>query len=115
MTSCTYGSETSVAALAKTVGLVYEVTSKPLTTAELKKGIAQAQKLSMSVVPYSGLGLPAYLLHVHQRRGLHSGDNRTKWQEGIWGLRVHEGRVEVRAGRSCQIGGETLIPSTVRL
>jgi hypothetical protein len=59
VTSCTYGSETSVAALAKTVGLVYEVTSKPLTTAELKKGISQAQKLSMSVVPYSGLGLPA--------------------------------------------------------
>lgn len=59
VTSCTYGSETSVAALAKTVGLVYEVTSKPLTTAELKKGISQAQKLSMSLVPYSGLGLPA--------------------------------------------------------
>lgn len=59
VTSCTYGSETSLAALAKTVGLVYEVTSKPLTTAELKKGISQAQKLSMSLVPYSGLGLPA--------------------------------------------------------
>ncbi len=59
VTSCTYGSETSLAALPKTVGLVYEVTSKPLTTAELKKGISQAQKLSMSLVPYSGLGLPA--------------------------------------------------------
>jgi len=59
VTSCVYGSETSVAALAKTVGLVYEVTSRALTTAELKKGISQAPDLNMTFVPYSGLGLPA--------------------------------------------------------
>jgi hypothetical protein len=59
VTSCVYGSETSVAALAKTVGLSYEVTSRPLTTAELKKGISQAQKLNMTMVPYSGLDFPA--------------------------------------------------------
>lgn len=58
--SCTYGSETSLAALAKTVGLVYEVTSKPLTAAELKKGLAEGQKLNINAVPYSGLGLSAF-------------------------------------------------------
>ncbi len=60
VTSCAYGSETSLAALAKTVGLVYEVTSRPLTAAELKKGLAQGQKLNINAVPYSGLGLPAF-------------------------------------------------------
>lgn len=60
VTSCTYGSEASLAALAKTVGLSYEVTSRPLTTAELKKGLSQAQKLNMDLVPYSGLGLSAF-------------------------------------------------------
>jgi hypothetical protein len=59
VTSCIYGSETSLAALAKTVGLVYEVTSRPLTAAELKKGLAQGQKLNINAVPYSGLGLSA--------------------------------------------------------
>ena len=60
VTSCAYGSETSLAALARTVGLVYEVTSRPLTAAELKKGLAQGQKLDINAVPYSGLGLPAF-------------------------------------------------------
>jgi hypothetical protein len=59
VTSCVYGSETSIAALAKTVGLVYEVTSRPLTEAELKNGLVQGQKLDINAVPYSGLGLPA--------------------------------------------------------
>ena len=60
VTSCTYGPETSLAALAKTVGLVYEVTSRPLTAAELKKGLSQGQKLNINAVAYSGLGLPAF-------------------------------------------------------
>jgi hypothetical protein len=60
VTSCTYGSESSVAALAKTVGLSYEVTSRPLTETDLKKGMSQAQTLNMNFVPYSGLGLSAF-------------------------------------------------------
>jgi hypothetical protein len=60
LTSCTYGSETSVAALAKTVGLSYEVTSRALTEADLKKGISEAQNLKINFVPYSGLGLSAF-------------------------------------------------------
>ncbi len=60
VTSCTYGAETSVAALAKTVGLSYEVTSRPLTAADLKKGISEAEKLKINFVPYSGLGLSAF-------------------------------------------------------
>ena len=60
VTSCTYGSQTTLAKLGKTVGLSYEVTSRPLTAAELKKGLAQAQKIKMKLVPYSGLGMPAF-------------------------------------------------------
>jgi len=60
VTSCTYGSETSLAALPKTVGLIYEITSRPLTAADLKKGLAQGQKLNINLVPYSGLGLSAF-------------------------------------------------------
>jgi hypothetical protein len=60
VTSCAYGSETSLAALAKTVGLVYEVTSRTLTATELKNGLAQGQKLNINAVAYSGLGLPAF-------------------------------------------------------
>ena len=60
--SCTYGAETSMAALPKTVVLSLEVTSRSLTTAELKKTVAQAQSikgLKMTITPYSGLGMPA--------------------------------------------------------
>ena len=60
VTSCTYGSQTNLATLNKTVGLSYEVTSRPLTTADLKEGLSQAQKLNMKLVPYSGLDLPAF-------------------------------------------------------
>ncbi|HTW08322.1 MAG TPA: hypothetical protein VME46_12475 [Acidimicrobiales bacterium] len=60
VTSCTYGSQTNLAALDKTVGLSYEVTSRPLTAAELKNGIAQAHKIKMDLVPYSGLGMTAF-------------------------------------------------------
>jgi hypothetical protein len=60
VTSCTYGSETSLAALPKDVIIDYAVTSRPLTAAELKKGLAQAQQLKMTFVPYGGLGVKAY-------------------------------------------------------
>jgi hypothetical protein len=58
-TSCTYGADT-MAALPKDVILVYDVTSKPLTAAELKKSLAQVQKLNIKFVPYHGLGASAY-------------------------------------------------------
>ncbi len=58
-TSCTYGSYT-LAALPKDVILDYVVTSSPLTAAELQKGLAQAQKLHMTIKPYHGLGMTAY-------------------------------------------------------
>jgi hypothetical protein len=60
VTSCAYGSETSLAALPKDVILDYVVTSRPLTKAEIKKGLAQEQQLKMTFVPYSGLGVKAY-------------------------------------------------------
>ena len=59
--SCTFGSESSVAALTKDVTLDLEVTSKPITTAEvqqaLKSKATAALKLTFS--PYPGLGVPA--------------------------------------------------------
>lgn len=61
VTSCTFGSETSIAALTKDVTLDLEVTSKPITTSEvqaaLKSKATAALKLKFSV--YSGLGVPA--------------------------------------------------------
>jgi hypothetical protein len=60
VTSCAYGSETSLAALPKDVILEYVVTSRPLTAAEIKKGLAQEQQLKMTFLPYSGLGVQSY-------------------------------------------------------
>ena len=60
VTSCTYGSQTSLAALPKDVIIDYAVTSRPLTSAEIKKGLAQEQQLKMTFLPYSGLGGKAY-------------------------------------------------------
>jgi hypothetical protein len=47
VSSCTYGAVTSVAALAKDVILVFEVTSRPLTGADLKYALSQAEKLKI--------------------------------------------------------------------
>lgn len=58
-TSCTYGADT-MAALPKDVVLEYSVASKRLTAAELKTELAQAQSINMTIVPYQGLGIPAY-------------------------------------------------------
>ncbi len=60
VTSCTYGSQTSLAALPKDIILDYTVTSRALTSAEIKKGLAQEQQLKMTFVPYRGLGVKAY-------------------------------------------------------
>jgi hypothetical protein len=58
--SCTYGAETNMAALTKDVFLSLEVTSKPLTGAELEYALSQAEKLKIKLTPYSGLGTTAY-------------------------------------------------------
>ncbi|MGA2804461.1 MAG: hypothetical protein ABSF89_08725 [Acidimicrobiales bacterium] len=60
VSSCTYGAVTSVAALAKDVVLSLEVTSRPLTGADLEYSLSQAEKLKMKFTPYSGLGMVAY-------------------------------------------------------
>jgi len=60
VTSCTYGSEKSTKALSKDVALEYGVTSRPLTKAELKAGLAQAQNIQLTFKPYHGLGMTAY-------------------------------------------------------
>jgi len=60
VSSCTYGAVTSVAALAKDVVLSLEVTSRPLTGADLKYALSQAEKLKMVFTPYSGLGMTGF-------------------------------------------------------
>jgi len=60
--SCTYGSETSLAALPKLVILDIETTSKTFTAAEFKQSLAKlaSDGLKMTITPYSGLGVTAY-------------------------------------------------------
>ena len=58
--TCTFGSLSSLAGLAKVVFLAYEVASRPLTAADLKKALSEAQKLKFKFTPYSGLGMPAF-------------------------------------------------------
>jgi hypothetical protein len=61
-TTCTYGAETSIAALKKDVTLSFEVLSKPLTTSEIQQSIAKASSASLKLkfTSYSGLGVPAF-------------------------------------------------------
>jgi hypothetical protein len=60
VSSCTFGAETSLASLAKDVILSFEVTSRPITGAELKKAFSQAETLKFKFTPYSGLGMTAF-------------------------------------------------------
>ena len=66
VTTCTFGAQTSMAALLKDVTLTFEVTSKPMTTSEMQHAmqpvIAKAATASMKIkfIPYSGLGVPAF-------------------------------------------------------
>jgi Na+-transporting NADH:ubiquinone oxidoreductase subunit NqrC len=59
VTSCTYGAQT-LAALPKDVIIDYAVTSRALTAADVKKGLAQANQIKITIVPYHGLGVTAY-------------------------------------------------------
>lgn len=61
VTTCTFGPQSSLAALLKDVTLETEVTSKPLTAAEVKQDLAKAAtgSLKITVSSYSGLGVPA--------------------------------------------------------
>ncbi len=61
-TVCTYGEETSMAALLKDVSLTYEVLSKPITLAEIEQETKADSKGSVkyTFVPYTGLGVPAF-------------------------------------------------------
>jgi hypothetical protein len=60
-TTCTFGAQTSMAALLKDVTLSTEVTSKPLTTSEMQQEVTKASgaTFKFKFTPYSGLGVPA--------------------------------------------------------
>jgi hypothetical protein len=61
-TTCTYGAQTSIAALTKDVTLSFEVLSKPLTASEIQQSLAKLSTLSLKIkiTAYSGLGVPGW-------------------------------------------------------
>jgi hypothetical protein len=60
-TTCTYGVETSMATILKSVTLSFETISKPITPAEMQQSLAKASKLAkFKFSAYSGLGVPAF-------------------------------------------------------
>ena len=66
-TTCTYGAQTSMAALLKTVTLSYEVLSKPLTTSQMEQSISKATAGSkFKFSSYSGLGFPAFYFILNE-------------------------------------------------
>lgn len=72
-TSCTYGSEKSLAAISKAVTLDIAVAAKPYTEAEILASTKKAEEIShnaFKLVSYSGLGVPAYYL-TETAAGLH--------------------------------------------
>jgi hypothetical protein len=60
VTSCIYGSVTSLKALSKDVVVGFEVTSKALTGTELMRSLKQAQALKFVFTPFAGLGMKAF-------------------------------------------------------
>jgi hypothetical protein len=103
VTSCAYGSETSLAALPKDVILDYSVTSRPLTASEIKKGLAQAQQLKMTFVPFSGLGVRAYYYSF------------TESGITIQGLTAFEGTKDYGAATYSKLTSKSQLTSLVRL
>ncbi len=103
VTSCSYGSETSLAALPKDVILEYVVTSRPLTAAEIKKGLAQEQQLKMTFLPYKGLGVTAYYYSF------------TESGITIQGLSAFEGTKDYGASTYSKLTSKSQLASLVRL
>ncbi|HEY5302959.1 MAG TPA: hypothetical protein VIJ86_02755 [Acidimicrobiales bacterium] len=62
LTLCSFGTETSLAALPKIVVLEIEVTSKPITMSEVEQELAKTSTASstIKITPYSGLGDSAF-------------------------------------------------------
>jgi hypothetical protein len=60
LTTCSFGAQTSLAALKRNVTLDLEVTSRPITTREVQQELAKtaSASLKISVSPYPGLGVP---------------------------------------------------------
>jgi hypothetical protein len=62
-TLCVFGAQTSLTADKKAVTLTFEITSRALTAQEVKTQLAKLKSagLQITVAPYSGLGVPAFL------------------------------------------------------
>lgn len=66
VTTCTYGSEASLAAMIKDVTLTSEITSKALTAQEVQTQLAKETSAAIKVTAasYSGLGVPGVYFTV---------------------------------------------------
>ena len=106
-TSCTYGAGT-LAALPKDVVLDYGVTSRPLTAADLEKGLSQAQKLKITFVPYQGLGMPAYYYSFSLGAINVQGISWHRRGARVRGGRLYQGHAQVEARCVGAVSGETL-------
>jgi hypothetical protein len=88
VTSCIYGSVTSLTALGKDVLVGFEVTSKPLTGSELKHALSQAQALKFVITPYSGLGMKAFYYTFTEAgipiQGIEAIDGTTVYSAGLY-------------------------------
>ncbi len=71
-TLCTFGKQSTLAALSKDVDLQIELTSKPLTATEVKAQLLKSGSptLKVTVTAYSGLGVPA-LYFSESGAGIH--------------------------------------------
>jgi hypothetical protein len=66
-TTCTYGAETSMATIVKSVTLSFETVSKALTPAEMQQSLAKASAITkFKFSTYSGLGVPAFYFSVSE-------------------------------------------------
>ena len=108
VSSCTYGAETSLAALAKDVVLSLEVTSRPLTGADLQYSLSQAEKLKMKFTPYSGLGMVAYYYTFTQSGITTQGMIAHCRYDRLRGGYLHQDPSSLEACRPCEIDRETL-------
>jgi hypothetical protein len=64
VTACTFGPQTSLAALKKDVILQVEVTSRPLTSQEIQKALSTKTvgTTHFKITTYSGLGVPGFYI-----------------------------------------------------
>jgi len=91
--NCAYGSDTTIAAIKKTVDVSLETLSRSLTAADFKKLVDQEHALSgvgVKVVPYPSLGSEAFLVTVSEA-GLKLESLAVESGTKVWGATAEGG------------------------